>query len=189
MPRKESETVPEGNGPTPEDAYKTVTWKELRRVVSETWGEAFRECEYLRRMDQRLASLDQNARQPRLAMDANVPADEKTRERTDDAAKAVQAMHNRDSFSAKKVQDDPKSSTTFGMKAEPPALSCRDDVLVENGAAAPKLCLSPLEMRTWLTPHRQNLYSDEDPLRPAKYLFFPDRRDKFEDFNSRRLVL
>ena len=33
------------------------------------------------------------------------------------------------------------------MKAGPPALPCRDDVLIDNGAAAPKLCLSPLEMR------------------------------------------
>ena len=33
------------------------------------------------------------------------------------------------------------------MKAEPPAPPCRDDVVVENGAAAPKSCISPLEMR------------------------------------------
>ena len=56
-------------------------------------------------------------------------------------------MHG-DSFSAKRVQDGSKSSATFGVKAEPPALSYRDDVLVENGAAAPKPCISPLEMRT-----------------------------------------
>ena len=37
-------------------------------------------------MDQRLASLEQNARQPRLAIEADVPADEKTRERTEGAA-------------------------------------------------------------------------------------------------------
>ena len=42
--------------------------------------------EDLRRMDQRLASLEQNARQPRLAIEADVPADEKTRERTEGAA-------------------------------------------------------------------------------------------------------
>ena len=34
------------------------------------------------------------------------------------------------------------------MKAKPPVLPCRDDVLVENGAAAPKLCLSPFEIRS-----------------------------------------
>ena len=34
------------------------------------------------------------------------------------------------------------------MKVKPPALPCRDDVLVENGAAVPKSCLPPLEMRS-----------------------------------------
>ena len=31
---------------------------------------------------------------------------------------------------------------------KPPALSCRDDAMAEKVAAAPKLCLSPVEMRT-----------------------------------------
>ena len=102
----------------------------------------------LRRMDQRLASFEQDARQPHLAMEADVPAEEKTRERTEGAAKAVQAMHG-DRFSANRVQAGPKiTSTSFSVKAEPFALPCRDDVLVENGAAAPKSCLSPLKMRT-----------------------------------------
>ena len=54
-------------------------------------------------------------------------------------------MHG-DSFSANRVDPDPMCSTIFGVKAEPPALPCRDDVLVDNGAAAPKSRLSPLEM-------------------------------------------
>ena len=41
-------------------------------------------------MDQRSASLEQNA-EPRLAMEADVPADDKTRECTEGAATAVQA--------------------------------------------------------------------------------------------------
>ena len=45
------------------------------------------------------------------------------------------------------VQDGPKTSISFGVKAEPPNLPCREDVLVENGAASPKLCLPSLEMR------------------------------------------
>ena len=76
-----------------------------------------------------------------------MPADTKTRVRTKGTATAVQAMHG-DSFSANRVQAGPTCSTSFGVKPEPPALSYRDDVLVENGAAAPKLCLSPLAMRT-----------------------------------------
>ena len=47
MPRKESKAVPEGNGPTPQDAYKMVTWEGLRQAMLETWGEAL---ENLRRI-------------------------------------------------------------------------------------------------------------------------------------------
>ena len=128
--------------------FSGITLEHLRRVMSETMGEAFKEVkEDLRRIDQRLASLEHNTRQPRLAMDTDVPADEKTRERTEGATTAVQAMHG-DSFSAKRVQDGLKSSSTFGVKAKPPALPCRDGVLVENDAAAPESCLSPLGMST-----------------------------------------
>ena len=62
------------------------------------------------------------------------------------AAKAVQAKHG-DSCSATRVDPGPKiNSTSFGLKAEPPALPCRDDVLVENGNASSKSCLPSLEM-------------------------------------------
>ena len=99
-------------------------------------------------MDQRLAGLGHNARQPRPATEADVQADTKTCERMEGAAKAVQAMHG-DSFSANRSQAGPKTtSTSFGVKAEPLALLCRDDVVVENGATAPKSCLSPLAMRS-----------------------------------------
>ena len=81
-------------------------------------------------------------------MVADESADKRTRERKEGAAKAVQAMH-RDSFSASRVDPGPKTnSSSFGVKAEPPSLPCRDDVVVENGAAAPTSYLSPLEMRT-----------------------------------------
>ena len=97
---------------------------------------------------QKLASQEQDARQPRLTMEADGPANTKTRERTEDAATAVQAMQG-DSCSATRVGPGPKTtSTCFGMMAEPPDLPFRDDVLVENGAASPKSCLPSLEMRT-----------------------------------------
>ena len=70
-------------------------------------------------MNQRVARLEQIARQPRLAMEADGPADPKTRERTEGAAKAVQAKH-RDSCTAQRVQDGPKISTCFGVMVEPP---------------------------------------------------------------------
>ena len=105
--------------------------------------------EMTRRLEQHLASLEQDARQTRLATEADGPADTKTRERTEGVAKALQAMHRGDIFSASRVDPGPKTnSTSFGVKVEPPALPCRDVVVVENGAAAPKSRLSLLDMRT-----------------------------------------
>ena len=56
----------------------------------------------------RLAGLEQDARQSRLALEADVPLYTKTRERTEVATAAVQAKHG-DSCSAKRVQADPTS--------------------------------------------------------------------------------
>ena len=84
----------------------------------------------------------------RLAMETDVPTDTKTCERMEDAV-AVQAEHaNR--CSANQVYPDPMCLTSFGDDStEPPALPCtRDGALIDNGAAAPKSCLSPVEMRT-----------------------------------------
>ena len=50
-------------------------------------------AEEMRATDQRLASLEQDVPQPRLAMESDMPANKKTRERTEGAATAVQAMH------------------------------------------------------------------------------------------------
>ena len=68
--------------------------------------------------------MEQDARQPRLAIEADGPSDTTTRERTEGAAQAVQAMRG-DSFSANRVDSDPKSSTSFGDDfTGPPALAC-----------------------------------------------------------------
>ena len=82
-------------------------------------------------------------------MEVDVKVDKKTDECTAGAATAVQAMHG-DSVSANRIDSDPKRSTSFGDDSPgPPALPCsRDDALVGNGAAAPKSCLLPLEMRS-----------------------------------------
>ena len=101
-----------------------------------------------RYFDQHAASLEKDARQPRLAMEADGYANTKTRERTEGAATVVQAMRG-NGFSARRVESGPNtSSTSFGVKAEPLALPCRDDVVVESGDAAPESCLSFLEIRT-----------------------------------------
>ena len=80
-------------------------------------------------------------------METDGPANTKTRERTEGAATVVQAMHG-DSCAAQNVQNGSKNSTSFGVKAEPSDLPCRDDVLVEDGDDAPTSCLPSLEMRT-----------------------------------------
>ena len=98
-------------------------------------------------LEQHLASLDPGARQPRLAMIAERQANSKTHERTEGADTAGQAMLG-DSCIAQKVQEEPKTSISFGVKVEPPDLPCREDILVEGGDAAPKSCLPSLEMRS-----------------------------------------
>ena len=101
-----------------------------------------------RLLDQYVASLEHDARQPRPAMEADGNANTKTRERTESAATAVQAMH-RDSGSPTRVQPGPKTnSTSFGMKTESPALPSRVNVLIENGDASPKSCLLSLGMHS-----------------------------------------
>ena len=108
MLRNESMTVPEGNDPIPQVAYVMPggpTLEDFQRVMLEVWDEVREENGFkkpekskeMRAMDQRLASLEQDARQPCLAMEADGPADAKTRERTEGAATAVQPMRG-DSF-------------------------------------------------------------------------------------------
>ena len=156
MPRKESEAVPEGDGPVPQqkefvsgqptlvDVYRMV------KKVFDRWDRKLDEmAEEMRAMDQRASNVEQDARQPRLAMVVDGQADTKTRECTEGAATAVQAIHG-DHCSANRVDPDPMCSTSFGDDCiGSPAPPCsRGDTLVDNGAAAPKSCISLLEMRT-----------------------------------------
>ena len=95
-----------------------------------------------------MARQEQDARQSRHAMEADGQASTRTRERVEGAATAAQAMRG-DCSSARQVEPGLTNSTSFGMKAEPPALiPCRDVSVVECGAAAFKSCLPSMEMRT-----------------------------------------
>ena len=99
-------------------------------------------------MDQHMTHLEHGARQPRLAMETDGQASTKTRERTEGAPVAVQAMRG-DCFSARRVEPGPTTnSTSFSVKAEPPALPCRDDSVVECGSAASESCFPSMEMRS-----------------------------------------
>ena len=98
-------------------------------------------------LEKRLTRLEHGARQPRLTMEADGPANAKTHERTEGTATTVQAMRGDSYTTEQTVQDGLKTSITFGMEAEPPDLPCREDDLIENGASTPKSCLPSLEIR------------------------------------------
>ena len=71
-----------------------IALEDFRQVMLEVWDRKLDNLtEDLRRADQRLANLEQDARQPRPAKEVDVQANTKTRERTEGAAKAVQTMH------------------------------------------------------------------------------------------------
>ena len=148
MLRKASEVVSKGNGPVHQEEEfgfgqpaPVGAFREIRSQFSKL-------KELMRRLEQYMLSQEQDTRQPRLAKEADGPVDTKTRERTESAATAVQAIRG-DGFSACWVESGPNTnSTSFGVKAEPPALPCRDDVVVESGAAASESCLPFLGMRS-----------------------------------------
>ena len=139
---------------------------------------------------QREASLEHDARQPRLVMEANGPANTKACERTEGAAIAVQAMRG-DSCSADLVDPDLMCSTSSGNDSTgPPAPPCSGkNALGDNRAAAPKSCLPFLE----ISSHRRSLHANEDHLQQVISSTLRDQGGEFEeekimDFNSIRLV-
>ena len=163
MLRKVSEAVSEGNGlvhqeefgfgqPAPVDEIKSLLkltrshFEEQKKMLDEFHDDMKDGMERL--FEQFSARLEQDARQRRYAMKADETANAKTRERTEGATIAVQAMRGDGCTTEQKVQDGPKTSITFGMMAEPPDLPCKEDVLVEDGATAPESCLPSLSMRS-----------------------------------------
>ena len=81
--------VPEGNGSVPQDAYvllDKIILEELRQIMSEavdkvldkSFGQKPENPEDMRATQQRSANLTQDARQPRLAMEADVTTYTKT---------------------------------------------------------------------------------------------------------------
>ena len=91
---------------------------------------------------QRSASLKPDARQRRLVTEADVPKDTKTRQRMEDVA--AERVISEDNSSAQ-IDPDPICLTSSGNDSTgPTALVCsRDDALVNNGAVAPRPCISP----------------------------------------------
>ena len=150
MLRKASEAVSRGIGPIPQQEefgsrQPTLAdaFREMREKLEKFHDDMTGLFEWL------AARLEEDARQRRYVMEADETANTETRERTEGAATAVQAMRGDSCTTAQRVKNSPMTnSTSFGVKAEPPALPCRDDVVVESGDAAPKSCLPSLEMRS-----------------------------------------
>ena len=104
MLRKASKAVPEGNDPVPQKEELRsgqLTMRDVYRLcvdrfdrMDDRLNKKFDETsEEMRKMDQHVTRLEHEAWQPRLAVEADGPADTtKTRERTEGAATAVQAM-------------------------------------------------------------------------------------------------
>ena len=101
----------------------------------------------LRATDQRSAGLEQDARQPCFTMETDVTSGNRTRKRTKDAA-ADRVIGGNSSFA--QINPNPMCLISFGNEStEPPAFPCcRNDPIVDKGAAASKSCISPVEMRT-----------------------------------------
>ena len=148
MLRKENEVVPEANGPVHQQEGFGSGQSALVDPCQKVEEILDRRIDMITRiLEQHLTGLEQDARQPRLVMEAERHANTKTRERTEGIATAVQAMHG-DSCSADGVDPDPKCSTGFDDDCTgPPTPPC----LGENAlirAATPKSCLPSLEMRS-----------------------------------------
>ena len=92
MLRKASEAVSEGNVPIPQQKE----YGSGQPTLADTYGQIklmmshFEEQTEL--LEKRLTRLEHGARQQRLAMEADGPANTKTQERTEGAATAVQVM-------------------------------------------------------------------------------------------------
>ena len=159
IPRKQRKAVPEGNGPvlqhnefrsdqpTLADIYRPFEERHDRQLAESMKSHFDEHMEKIRETRQRLAGFEHNARQPRLAMEADVKPDTKTRKRPEHAA-ADRVMIG-DSSSAQ-VDSDPMCLTSFvDDSTEPPVLPCcRDDAMVVKDPVVLKPCLSPVEMRT-----------------------------------------
>ena len=135
MPQRLSKAVPQGNGSVPQqEEFGSVqpTLANVYRLFEERFDrhlEVMKShfdkldelADEMRTAEKHSASLEQNARQPRLAKEANATAEEKTHARMKGAL-AVQAKHG-DSSSANQVDPDPMCLTSFGHDfTGPPAL-------------------------------------------------------------------
>ena len=198
MPRKKSKAVSEGNGSVPhhdEFGCSEPTMEDLYRMLKTNFDRMDRNFDrmpsYFDRQDEKLGELIEKIKQtnqrlaglePRLAAEANIEPDVKTRRRTEGASAAAK---NGDSSPAR-VEDGPTCLTSFGMIDEPLLMApekCIGDALVDEGAEAPKPHLSPAEVhaiirRPWHTIRQHSLYNNENHVFSAASFLDPRGQDQ-----------
>ena len=128
MPRKQGKAVPGGNGPVPQHDESTLV-ADIYRLFGEKFDQQLNRVkihfdqlgermEKMRGTNQRLVGLDHEARQPRLATEADVETNTKTRKRMEDVA--AHRVFNGDNASARRVHTyGPTSLTSVGVKLNP----------------------------------------------------------------------
>ena len=136
MPRKQGRAVPKGNGPVPQhDEFgpDQPTLEDIHRLFEERLDRQLNQkkihfddlTEKIIEAKKCLADLEHEAQQPRLAMEADVTPDTKTRKHPEGAA-ANRAKHE-DKSSSPQVDPNPMCLTNFGDDStEPTALPCKD---------------------------------------------------------------
>ena len=161
MRRKKSKAVAEGYGPVPQDKSGLcgLPTEKIRRIFFEELEKSFHEwtnqfdlrLENIKEKDKnhRLAGLEHEAGQSRLATEADVETDKKTRKCTEGTGAADRAKHNGDSSSARRVDHGPTSLTSSDQIAELPLApeKCIGDAFVNKCAEVPKPHLPPVEVR------------------------------------------
>ena len=152
MPRKQGKAVPEGNGPVlrhDELGSLKPTMADLCQLFEERFNTMDKNLDRLselagmvRATKKRLVGLEHEARQSRLATEADVESDTKTCKRTEDV-EADRAKHG-DKSSFARVDHDPMRLTSFGDDSTelPAPEKIVGDTLVDESVQAPKPCLS-----------------------------------------------
>ena len=173
MSRNWRKAAPEGNSPVPQqnefgpnqltlaDVYQLFEdrldrqWNRMKSHLDEC-------TEKIIETRQRSASLEQGVQQPRLAFEAFVKSNKKTRKRTEGAAAAEREIGV--DISPAQVDTDPIRLTSFGEDSTgPPPLVCtRDDALGDDSAAAPKPC------HPWRCVRQQPPMAYSPPAQPLK---------------------
>ena len=122
MPRKQGKAISESNGPVPyhdEFGSREPMMADLYRMFEKQFDRTDKNLErmseltgMLKVINKRLAGLEHEARQPRLAPEADAESASKTRKRTEDAA--VDRAKHEDKSSAARVDHDSMRLISLG---------------------------------------------------------------------------